>query len=317
MDKVHQKALSIFSSSYLKRAAYLEAHNSRFIQYTSAEAAMNIIKKNEIWLRNAQCMNDYSEIEHGLDCLLKTFKSAEKGEVFQRLLESIFPGIIDEFTNIFDSWIPAFRLHTYIACFSEHPIEENQYGRLSMWRAYGGDRPVALVLNNGPFLSDTDVFHADTNPVSYLDPAEFSEEFHQLSLRINSDKVFIKKLGKEKVINYLFDTFKNFVLCVKHPGFKEEREWRVVYNPTEQVSAHVASSIEVINGVPQEVFKIPLQDIPEENFYGATVPEFINKIIIGPCSQQGVLRQTFLKILEDAGCKNPYSKIHYSGIPLI
>ena len=106
------------------------------------------------------------------------------------------------------------------------------------------------------------------------------------------------------------------MLCVKHPGFKEEREWRVVYNPTEQVSTHVASSIEVINGVPQEVFKIPLQDIPEENFYGATVPEFIHKVIIGPCSQQAVLRQTFFKLLEGAGCENPYLKIDYSGIPL-
>jgi hypothetical protein len=158
MDDKHLKALRIFSPYYLQKAGSIESGNLRFIQYTSAEAAMGIISNNEVWLRNAQCMNDYSEVKHGLNCLITAFQSEEKGKAFQALLNSIFPGVINEFTNIFDSWLPSFRLSTYIACVSEHPPEEDRYGGLSMWRAYGGDRPVALVLNKEPFLADTDIF---------------------------------------------------------------------------------------------------------------------------------------------------------------
>lgn len=316
MNDQHLKALRIFSPYYLEKAGNIDSENLRFIQYTSAEAAMGIIRNNEVWLRNAQCMNDYSEVEHGLNCLITAFKSEEKGKAFQALLNSIFPGVIDEFTEIFNSWLPSFRLSTYIACVSEHPPEEDKYGRLSMWRAYGGDRPVALVLNKEPFLADTDVFHAYSNPVAYLDPEEFSEEFHKLSLRIENEINFIKELGKDSVVGYLFDIFKNIVLCVKHPGFKEEKEWRVVYNPDHRRSQHVSSEIIAIGGVPQEVHKIPLQDIPDGGFYGATIPDFIHKIIIGPCDQQTVLRKTFAKLLKKSGCENPYSKIQCSGIPL-
>ena len=135
-------------------------------------------------------------------------------------------------------------------------------------------------------------------------------------MRIAAEIDFIKELGKQGVINYLFDTFKNIVSCVKHPGFKEEREWRVVYNPDHKSSKYITTSIETINGVPQEIYKIPLKDIPEGDFYGASIPEFIERIIIGPCDQQSVLARTFTKLLENAGCENPYEKIHFSGIPL-
>ena len=316
MEPQHHKALEIFSPYYLAKVQNIATDGIRFIQYTSAEAAMGIIKNQEVWLRNITCMNDYSEVEHGLKCLLKAFHSEHAGRDFKALLNSIFPDIIDEFINIFDSWLPWLKTNTYIACVSEHPVTENKYGRLSMWRAYGGDRPVALLLNKEPFLAETDVFHAYSSPVAYLDPDEFSKEFNDLSLRIENHRDFISKLGRAKVIGYMFDFFKNSVLCVKHPGFKEEQEWRVVYNPEHKKSQFVSSEIVSIDRIPQEIHKIPLVDIPKHGFTGATINDFIHKIIIGPCDQQNILGQTFVKLLRDAGCENAHTKIHYSGIPL-
>lgn len=316
MEEKQLKALSIFYPYYLERTKAVADDNINFVQYTSAEAAMNIIKNNEVWLRNSQCMNDYLEVEHGLNCLVTAFKNEENGKRFQSTLESIFPGVIKEFTDIFDKWLPHFKSSTYIACVSEHLPEEDQYGRLSMWRAYGGTRSVAIVLNNKPFLTESDVFHAYTNPVSYQDPDKFNQDFGKLATRVEEEKEFIEQLGRQSVVNCLFEIFKNIILCVKHPGFKEEREWRVVYNPALNKSKYVSSSIEAINGIPQEIHKIPLRDIPEGNFYGATIPEFIERIIIGPNDHQVVMGITFAKLLEEAGCKNPYEKIRYSGIPL-
>jgi hypothetical protein len=316
MEESHLKALSIFYPYYLERTQAVERENIKFVQYTSADAAMNIIKNNEIWLRNSQCMNDFSEVKHGLNCLVTAFKDEDNGKRFQATLENIFPGIIKEFTDLFDRWLPSFQDSTYIACVSEHLPEEDKYGRLSMWRAYGGDRSVALVLNRKPFLAETDVFHAYTNPVAYQDPDNFNQEFCKLATRVDTEKEFIASLGKQTTINWLFGVFKNIILCVKHPGFKEEREWRVVYNPDFKRSKYVTSSIESINGIPQEVHKIPLKDIPEGNFYGVTVPQFIERIIIGPNDHQIVLGKTFAKLLEEAGCENSSQKISYSGIPL-
>jgi hypothetical protein len=43
MEESHLKALSIFYPYYLERAQAVERDNIKFVQYTSAEAAMKII----------------------------------------------------------------------------------------------------------------------------------------------------------------------------------------------------------------------------------------------------------------------------------
>src|SRR4051812_4792419 len=37
----------------------------RCAHYTSAEAALSIIKTKRIWMRNTTCMADYREVQHG------------------------------------------------------------------------------------------------------------------------------------------------------------------------------------------------------------------------------------------------------------
>lgn len=316
MNSDHEKAFTIFYPDYFEKIKSAKDENVKFVQYTSAEAAMSIITKEEVWLRNARCMNDFREIEHGLDCLVKAFRNEHYGKLFKETLDSLFPNIIGDVTSLFDRSLPAFKDDTYILCVSEHLEKENSYGRLSMWRAYGGKRSVALVMNPAPFASETDIFHAYTYPVSYQDNDNFNLKFSQLTKRIIKEQAFIKSLGKEAITGFLFETFKSMTICTKHPGFEEEKEWRVVYNPKIKKSEHVSSSIQCIDGIPQEIHKIPLRDFPELNFFGATVPELIERIIIGPNDQQLVLRDTFANLLRDAGVTDPYSRIHCSGIPL-
>lgn len=316
MNEDYRRALSIFTPNILDRAEFVRTKNLKFVQYTSAEAALSIIKNQQVWLRNTQCMNDFMEVEHGRRCLTNTFTNDKEGKEFKDCLEKLLPGIIQELVELFDSWLPSLQKETYISCVSEHPHKEDKYGRLSMWRAYGNSTSVAIVLNTKPFLSESNIFQAFTSPVNYLDPEDFNVEFSKLTERIKADQEFIKSLGKNKVINYLLQTFKSAVLCTKHPGFEEEREWRVVYNPVLAKSEYVKTSIETIGGIPQYIHKIPLKDIPEGDFFGAEIPDFFDKIIIGPNEHQDVLAKAFATVLEQAGCKSPYSKITYSGIPL-
>ena len=41
--------------------------------YCSADTAYNVIKNKELWLRKTTCMNDYKEIDYGLEKLKKLF----------------------------------------------------------------------------------------------------------------------------------------------------------------------------------------------------------------------------------------------------
>jgi hypothetical protein len=94
MDEIYKKASSIFYPRLLSKMEEIDQNKMRFVQYTSANAAMNIIRSKEIWLRNVQCMNDYLEVNHGINCLIAAFHNKNEGARFQTVIEELFPGII-------------------------------------------------------------------------------------------------------------------------------------------------------------------------------------------------------------------------------
>ena len=153
--------LQIFHPFALAKLEAVRANSTRFVHYTDANAALSIIENKEVWMRNATCMNDYLEIEYGLECLAAAYKS-DGADVFKRALGALQPDICEEIVELFDEWSPLFARQTYLACLSEHRDDEDRYGRLSMWRAYGNVARVALVLNNTPFLSESNALAVHT-----------------------------------------------------------------------------------------------------------------------------------------------------------
>ena len=75
---------------------------ARFVHYTSAEAAMQIIKSKRIWLRNTTCMSDYSEVMHGYDILWKFFSNENNKGEFIKALEGVASGVAEEAIKLFD-----------------------------------------------------------------------------------------------------------------------------------------------------------------------------------------------------------------------
>ncbi len=78
--------------------------HARFVHYTSAEAALQIIKSKRIWMRNTNCMADYSEVRHGYNILLKFFSDGNNKEMFISALEECANGIAQEAIGLFDQW---------------------------------------------------------------------------------------------------------------------------------------------------------------------------------------------------------------------
>jgi hypothetical protein len=181
--------LSVFQPFAFGRVKRAHKRGMLFVHYTTADTAMRIFENNEIWLRKSTCMNDFMEIEHGLDCLSSAYDKNK--DLAKSCLGGLFPDIPEMLEQKFRSWLPDFRTDTYIACVSEHGNkktgdEEDRIGRLSMWRAYGGSTGVAIVMNNGPFLRPSDALNAYTNPVAYLGIESFEKEFLRLLKRIQS-----------------------------------------------------------------------------------------------------------------------------------
>jgi hypothetical protein len=261
-------------------------------------------------------MNDYMEVEYGFECLHAAWGRSEPGNPVYRAIESCFPGLYQEVSDYFNAWLPEIRGNTYITCVSEHSPDEDPTGRLSMWRAYGGEAGVALVLNGAVMFSETDVLHAYSSPVAYLGRDEFATDFQEVARNIEGEASYIRTLDRKAVKNLLFNMLRFAVLCTKHPGFKEEREWRVVASPAMHPSEFLLPSVEVVRGTPQTVLKIDLKNHPGQGLFGLALPELLDRIIIGPCEFPQVIFEAFRRLLNDAEVPEPSAKIFVSDIPL-
>lgn len=305
----------LFAPHIIKRREALKT-GMRLVHCTSAEGAFRIIAGKQIWLRNAQMMNDFSEIQHGLNCLYAAWASPA-GNALQEMLERIKSGLRNELAELFDGHTESFRLQTFITSLSEHDDTEDKLGRLSMWRAYGGVTGVALVLNNTAFAAETDEMSVYSSPVFYQNPEEFVGWFQGWANSIVAAEARLTQLDAETVRNWLFMAFRSFALCTKHPAFAEEREWRVFYSPLfDGNSDWIAPETEIIRGNPQYVMKLQLKDNPERGVHGVAPHSLINRVIIGPCEYPIQVRTSIAAALEQAGVTEPLQKMWMSLIPL-
>jgi hypothetical protein len=183
LDPAVERHMSIFMPYALQRMKKLGADGTRLVYYTTADTAMKILETGTIWMRQAACMNDYMEVQHGLDCLASAWRGPD-GEHLKKLLEKRWPGVVQEFVDNFNRWQSDLRFRTFVTCLSEHAgvgaEYEDKFGRLSMWRAYGRGTGVALVIKQDPLWAADTSMGLYTTPIAYLDDATFAAEFKAL-----------------------------------------------------------------------------------------------------------------------------------------
>ncbi|MGC6400372.1 DUF2971 domain-containing protein [Sphingomonas sp. FW199] len=310
-----QAFLNVFASHMMDAIERLKG-GSRLVHYTSAENAYKIISGKQVWLRNAHLMNDYSEMRHGLECLQAAWKSIA-GESLQKWLKNNWQVIKTELEEYFNGHAKGMIDDTYIICLSEHDDEEDYYGRLSMWRAYGRRSGVALVLNTTAFLSETEQMAVYSMPVVYRDQQQFVEWFQIWVASIMDVGDLLSKVDRQLVLNLFFYAFRSFVLATKHPGFKEEREWRVFHSPSiDGSSPWLDISTEIVSGVPQRVVKLALKDDADAGVVGAAPDTLINRVIIGPCETPIPIQEALGHAMSVAGVQDAWAKMWMSFIPL-
>lgn len=234
-----------------------------------------------------------------------------------RHLKRAHRGAAQEAINLFNSWLPDIRLNTYIASLSEHDDSEDLHGRLSMWRAFGGNvARVAIVLNIPPFSGGAQALNILFSPVAYLSAAEVHTVLDSVTQNICNEAAYLKSIGRANLINYVFLMLVAGVACLKHGGFHEEREWRAVYSPNRGASTLIESSTEVVGGVPQIVHKIPLDASKSQTLSELDLASTFDRLIIGPSPYSSAMHLAFANALTAIGVQNALERVHPSGIPI-
>jgi hypothetical protein len=300
-----------------EREARLDRENLKLAHYTTADTAMQILDGRKLWMRNATVMNDHSEIQHGHEIVSVALDTAP-GANLRNTLGRIAPGLVST------GWPKLIRLSEvekskiFMISLSEHQADD-RLGRLSMWRAYGGPvAGVALVFNIEVIKDPSINLGSVASPVLYGSHEEFAAELKSLSARLEANADLVRSIPLEMVGLILSSAIQYAYMSIKHIGFAEEQEWRLIHRPFEDGgNAWVRDKLVSIRGIPQLIYELPLDNIHNGmNIRGINLDRLLHRVIIGPSLYPATVQRAFIDKLTHSGVTNAAAKVVVSETPL-
>lgn len=268
--------------------AYQNKLSSQFVHYTSAESAIEIIKNKELWLRSTTCMDDYMEVQHGFQLINKFFSDETRKRSFIDALNLCHVDIGQQAIEQFNQWWRNIQFSSYIASVSKHDPTEDLHGRLSMWRGFGGNTARVAIVANFPWHSQSQAaLQVMFNPVSYAGQEEVLQNLTNICSAIGSASEFLKTVPRQNLLAHILNMLITAVTCSKHEGFHEEREWRLLYSPEIIQSPLITRSTETVKGVPQIIYKLPLDSKQHPVLEGGDFSQIFERLII--CSSRDLI----------------------------
>src|SRR5262249_24321973 len=104
--------------------------------------------------------------------------------------------------------------------------------------------------------------------------------------------------------------------CLKHEGFSEEREWRAVHAPNVIPSPLMAPHTEIIRGVPQQVYEIPLDKTASLDLDDIDFNNVFEDLIIGPSAHPWLMYDAFVDLLKRVGITDAENRVRVSNSPI-
>lgn len=203
----------------------LNSYMGNLYHYTSLSGLLGILQSQKIWGTEFSYLNDSSEMSYGLKLIDVHLLEFSKGKDLW----------VDKFINItMESLKETCNMEIYIACFCENG------DLLSQWKGYtefGKGFSIGLDASQlSKFKRKGPYVNIDIRKVIYDEALQsiiikdLIEKFYH-----EAKKIIDKESGQtEKIIkNYavaLSSLLEMNVLRFKHASFKEEREWRAIYD---------------------------------------------------------------------------------------
>jgi hypothetical protein len=303
---------SVVDDAWAKGERPLLAH------YTSIRALEKILRDDEIWFSNPLFMNDLEEMRFGFNVGFDKVMSSpivnqasgsdERAAEIRRI-----------FLHYYQQYDAEHAFNVYVFCASRHDPEDND-GRLSMWRAYGGNGAGASIVFNTASLGEVVDSPLIIAKVRYASPSERSEHIESIleqwgkivaSHEIASDKLYL-------VTYRLFYLIELFALTTKHRGFVEEEEWRIIYMPDRDTKKLLTDRFDYdISGRGVEPkLKLKLTTLPEGLGTGLSLATLLDRIILGPSISTTLARKSIVRMLEKVHKAEFVNRVFSSSIPL-
>lgn len=298
------------------RATDLASKNLKLAHYTSSENALNIIIGETMWLRNAAVMNDHSEIEYGKGIIGAAINLPSVGGQLSQVLNRAHAGLADRIISHLHNQKKQVRDRIFMASLCE--TEENdRLGRLSMWRAYGGNTSGAAIVFNGEvFDGAQNHLMAFASPVLYGDIEDFMPLLEAVITSLRTNPHLLGAVSADVAFGAVSSVLNFATLSIKHPGFEEEREWRIIHQPFEYSSAHVVEKVKSVTGTPQLIYEMPLVNRPGLNMPDLTLDRLLHRVIIGPSLYPETTWRAIVEALRSKGVRSPETRVVVSDIPL-
>lgn len=268
--------------------------------YTSIGALEAILRNNEFWFSNPLYMNDLEEVRFGINEGVNAFLSSSALEDACGTKEraALLRHNFSFYHQRFDS---EHVIDTYVFCLSEHDPADHD-GLLSMWRGYAANgNGAAIVFDTGKLTprDDTPLIIARVDYAS-TDARRLwiAEKIGILARILSSSAIPDDKLHVPAFA--FFERLKTFAIFTKHPGFREEREWRAVYMPERDLPKAFTDMIGYAitpRGIePKLKFKVqPLAGFIEDEL---SLDKIIDRIILGPTLSSPLAQASVAKMLD-------------------
>ena len=284
--------------------------------FTTIAVVEQILKNKEIWFSNPLFMNDHEEIRFGmLQGVEALIFSAELRDACKSVDD--FDYLCDQVIGYRDNYAEAGAVDTFV--FSLSIVEEDDHdGLLSMWRGYGGNGGGAALVFDTKALTENQDSPLIVAPVEYLSTVDRLTALKELVSKCGQliKKYSVAKDGLHLVAHHFLERLKIFSLFTKHVGFKEEKEWRVVYMP-ERDPDGVLKPLFGYHIGPSAIepkLKFPIGRGSQMIGGELEMNKLVHRIILGPTMSSPLARASFLKML--AVCAPALSeKVVTSSIP--
>jgi hypothetical protein len=126
----------------------------------------------------------------------------------------------------------------------------------------------------------------------------------------------LKALPAIEFENNLVGVLTLAAVCLKHAGFAEEEEWRLLYLSNVFPLGHLIVETETVSGVAQLICKARLEAFQAAGFPYADLDKLVERVIIGPTTHPLSIYDALLFEMRRAGITEPEKRLYISQIPL-